>query len=92
MAAEAYHFSSNDPQALIEMNKVRARAKQDNISASDDIFAAIVKERQLELAFEGSRYWDLVRWGLAEQELGSLGYQSNKNELLPDSSKRNYCE
>ncbi|MGE4587581.1 MAG: RagB/SusD family nutrient uptake outer membrane protein [Mangrovibacterium sp.] len=83
MAAEAYHFNNNDPQALIEMNKVRERAELTDIQASDDIFAAIVKERQLELAFEGSRYWDLVRWGLAEQELGSLGYKSGKNELFP---------
>ena len=83
MAAEAYHFTDNDPQALIEMNKVRERALLPDIEASDDIFNAIVKERQLELAFEGSRYWDLVRWGLAVQELGSLGYKSGKNELFP---------
>lgn len=83
MAAEAYHFSSQDGQALIEMNKVRSRAGLSDITASDDIFQAIVTERQLELAFEGSRYWDLVRWDLATQELGSLGYQSNKHELFP---------
>lgn len=85
MAAEAYHFStpSNDTQSLIEMNKVRARAKLDDIKASDDIFAAIVKERELELAFEGSRFRDLVRWGMAEQELGSLGYNSATNGLFP---------
>jgi hypothetical protein len=83
MAAEAYHFSNQDGQALIEMNKVRSRAGLSDITASDDIFQAIVTERQLELAFEGSRYWDLVRWDLATQELGSLGYQSNKHELFP---------
>ncbi|WP_461631401.1 RagB/SusD family nutrient uptake outer membrane protein [Labilibaculum euxinus] len=83
MAAEAYHFSTNDPQALIELNKVRYRAGLTDITASDDIFQAIVKERQLELAFEGSRYWDLVRWDLAVQELGSLGYTANKHELFP---------
>lgn len=83
MAAEAYHFSNNDPQALIEMNKIRDRANLDDITASDDIFQAIVTERQLELAFEGSRYWDLVRWNLAVQELGSLGYTANKHELFP---------
>ena len=83
MAAEAYHFSDNDAQALVELNKVRERAKLDDIKASDDIFAAIVKERQLELAFEGSRFWDLVRWGMADQELGSLGYKSATNGLFP---------
>ncbi|BAX81045.1 RagB/SusD family nutrient uptake outer membrane protein [Labilibaculum antarcticum] len=83
MAAEAYHFSTQDGLALIELNKVRDRANLADIQASDDIFQAIVTERQLELAFEGSRYWDLVRWNLAVQELGSLGYSANKHELFP---------
>jgi len=83
MAAEAYHFNNEDGKALIELNKVRSRAKLADISASADIFQAIVTERELELAFEGSRYWDLVRWDLASQEMGSLGYQANKNELFP---------
>ncbi len=83
MAAEAYHFNGEDSKALVEINKVRSRAQLSDISASDDMFDAIVKERQLELAFEASRYWDLVRWGLAEQELGSLGYKTGKHELFP---------
>ncbi len=83
MAAEAYHFSSQDGLALIELNKVRDRADLEDIEASDDIFQAIVTERQLELAFEGSRYWDLVRWDLASQELSNLGFTSNKHELFP---------
>lgn len=33
------------------------------IKASDDIYAAIKKERRLELALEGLRLYDLVRWG-----------------------------
>ncbi|MPQ47236.1 RagB/SusD family nutrient uptake outer membrane protein [Marinifilum sp. N1E240] len=83
MAAEAYHFSSSPGQALIEINKVRSRAGLSDITGSDDMFQAIVSERQLELAFEGSRYWDLVRWDLAVQELGNLGYTANKHELFP---------
>jgi len=83
MAAEAYHFNSQDGLALTELNKVRKRAQLDDITSSDDVFLAIVKERELEFAFEGSRYWDLVRWNLASQELGDLGYQANKNELFP---------
>ncbi|WP_372774304.1 RagB/SusD family nutrient uptake outer membrane protein [Mangrovibacterium sp.] len=83
MAAEAYHFDNQDGKAVIELNKVRTRAEMPAVSTSDDVFAVIVKERQLELAFEGSRYWDLVRWGLAAQELGSLGFQTGKHELFP---------
>ncbi|MDE5419018.1 RagB/SusD family nutrient uptake outer membrane protein [Labilibaculum sp. DW002] len=83
MAAEAYHFSTQDGLALIELNKVRDRANLADITASDDIFQAIVTERQLELAFEGSRYWDLVRWDLASQEMSGIGFQANKHELFP---------
>lgn len=50
---------------------------------TDNIFAAIVHERRVELALEGKRYFDLVRWGLAEQELGPLGYKSLRNGLYP---------
>ncbi|MRT93971.1 RagB/SusD family nutrient uptake outer membrane protein [Ancylomarina sp. 16SWW S1-10-2] len=81
MAAEAYHFSDQPGLALIELNKVRERAGLSDLT--EVVFEAIVTERQLELAFEGSRYWDLVRWGLASQELGSLGYQTGKHELFP---------
>jgi hypothetical protein len=44
---------------------------------------AIIKERQLELAFEASRFWDLVRWGKANEELSGLGFEANKHELFP---------
>ncbi|RYZ44465.1 MAG: RagB/SusD family nutrient uptake outer membrane protein [Chitinophagaceae bacterium] len=39
-------------------------------------------ERRLELALEGERFFDLVRWGLAETVLGPQGY-TNKNRYYP---------
>ena len=32
---------------------------------------------------EGKRYFDLIRQGRASEVLGSLGFVSGKNELLP---------
>jgi hypothetical protein len=32
----------------------------------DEMFAAVLYERQIELAFEGKRYWDMRRWKLFE--------------------------
>ncbi|AKD01974.1 RagB/SusD family nutrient uptake outer membrane protein [Pontibacter korlensis] len=84
MAAEAYYRLGNEGRARQELNKVRERADLDEITASGtDLFNAIVRERELELAFEGFRYIDLVRWGLAAEVLGPLGYVEGKHNLLP---------
>jgi len=84
MAAEAYNKSSNDGKARGYLNEVRTRAGlADVLSSGTTLFDAIVRERQLELAFEGFRYQDLVRWGLASTELSALGYQANKHNVLP---------
>ncbi len=82
LAAEAHYQAGNEGQALTELNKVRTRAQLPTISTGGDaLFEAIVTERQLELAFEGHRYLDLIRWGLAADEIE--GFQSGKHELYP---------
>jgi len=53
------------------------------LQTSNDILAAIVHERRVELALEGKRYFDLVRWGLAEQKLAAKGYKAARNGLYP---------
>jgi starch-binding outer membrane protein, SusD/RagB family len=84
MAAEAFYRASNEPKARGYLNNIRQRAGLPDVTASGAaLFSAIVLERQLELAFEGVRFTDLVRWGLAAQELGALGFKPNKHELLP---------
>lgn len=84
MAAEAFYRASNEPKARGYLNQVRQRSGMPDVTASGAaFFNALVLERQLELAFEGVRFTDLVRWGLAAQELGSLGFKPNKHELLP---------
>lgn len=86
MAAEAYTKDNKSAQAVPLIKLVRERAGAIDHSAwegltDDALFNFIVKERQLELAFEGQRFWDLVRWGLAAQEVP--GFQANKHELFP---------
>lgn len=84
MAAEANYRAGNEPKAQGYINQVRTRSSLPSITPTGTaLFNAIVTERQLELAFEGVRFQDLVRWGLGVQELGSLGFTANKHELLP---------
>ena len=85
LAAEAYHKAGNDGLARTQLDKVRVRAGLSAVSASltgTNLFDAIVNEKFLELAHEGQRFWDLVRWDRASTELAGTGY-SSKNDLFP---------
>jgi len=94
MYAEAANENGNRSDAIDAINRVRDRSDMPTYpdseapysvnenSSKQEVFEAIVHERRVELAFEYHRYHDLRRWGLAEEELGELGYQS-KHRYLP---------
>jgi hypothetical protein len=84
MAAEAYNKNNNDAAAQTELKKITDRAGiAAHTQSGTALFDQIVIERAKELCFEGSRYWDLVRWGLADQEMKSIGFVKGKHELFP---------
>ncbi len=91
IAAEASNQNGNTTQALMFLNMVRERARGGNPDLLPDITETdqatlrrlIIDERSYELSFEGHRYLDLVRTGLASEILGPLGFQVGKHELLP---------
>ncbi len=87
MAAEANNraTSPNDAKAQTYLNKVRRRAFKDNAHditlTGSALTDAIWKERRLELAMEGDRFFDLVRTGKAATAI--TGFKTGKNELFP---------
>ena len=70
LSAEAKLQSGNTAGALADINKVRARAGLAGLGSVT--LQDIIAERFVELAFEGHRYFDLIRWGeaVANAELG----------------------
>lgn len=65
---EANTFAATD---LAYLNQVRQRAGMPSITETNpDKLREIVRhERRVEFALEGTRLWDLLRWGLAAEKL-----------------------
>lgn len=64
--AEACIASGNNAEAKKYINKIQERAGSQTIS--DDVNLQVLQdEKQYELWFEGCRWFDIVRWGIAKQ-------------------------
>lgn len=62
------------------LNAVRARVNLAPVAVTQD---NIETERRLELAGEGHRWLDLVRWGKAATVLGPKGFVAGRHEIFP---------
>ena len=92
LKAEALIELNDLTTAKTLINQIRSRVGLANTTATtqSDLRLAVEKERRLELAFEGIRWYDLVRTGRAipvmnAQKDGngaSLGYNLTQNKLL----------
>ena len=90
--AEAFVELNNLSEAKnsLELVRARARAQADDpatalpmVTTNDqnELRQAIRHERQVELAFEMHRFFDIVRWGIADQLLPD--FQAGKHEVFP---------
>jgi hypothetical protein len=92
LKAEALNETGDVAGAATLVNQIRTRAKLSNTTAAaqDAMRLAIEKERRLELAFEGIRWFDLKRTGRAIEVMNSctgagevpLGYHLTTNRLM----------
>lgn len=87
LIAEAKNGLGQDP--TVEMNMVRERAWGSNFVGNEFVSGsqsdnddAILQERLFELAFEGKRWWDLVRFNKAFELVPSLVGREGNQGLL----------
>jgi len=108
MEAEAACENNNLNKAKDALEKVRARARAGNDAVlpafpygnyadnQNDLRKAIRHERRVELAMEGQRFYDLVRWGIAAEVMNAYEqtesstvtqymspFEKGKHELFP---------
>ncbi|MEN2414014.1 RagB/SusD family nutrient uptake outer membrane protein [Flavobacterium mesophilum] len=77
MEAEAL---GSGPRAQALLDAVRARVGLASVPVTLD---AIKNERRMELAGEGHRFFDLVRWGDAAAALSDRGFNAGTDEIFP---------
>jgi hypothetical protein len=77
MEAEAL---GSGPRAQALLDAVRSRVGLPSVPVT---LAAIKKERRVELAGEGHRFFDLVRWGDAAAALSDRGFDAGTDEIFP---------
>jgi len=93
-AANEVGGAANTTIALNALNSVRARARAGNNTILPDVTTtdqallrdAIRQERRVELAMEHERFFDLVRWGIAQTVMNASGkpnYIGSRDGLLP---------
>lgn len=81
-------------EAISALNRVRIRSNATLASSSGDgaiaskqaLRSAIFEERAKELALEGDRRWDLIRWGIYVEVMNSIG------GINKDGSQTHYDE
>jgi hypothetical protein len=80
MEAEADLNGGTTGRAQLLLDAVRTRVGLPSVPAT---LTNIYNERRLELATEGHRWFDLVRWGQAGTALAFKGFKTGTNEILP---------
>lgn len=85
LAAEAHMMKASPDESKTHeyINLVRDRVDLAPIDAGLSgaaLFEALKKERRLELAMEGSRYFDLIRWGIAKDVLVNQPQATSNNK------------
>ena len=91
-AEASNELNGPNQEAVDALNDVRERSNatpKDLSSFADkaSLRSAILEERAMELALEGDRRWDLIRWGIYLQAMNALGGMDEANNVKSRSEK-----
>ncbi len=87
MLAEAYIQTNQVSQALPLINQVRERSgafTYSDLGSQQEAMDKLMLERQIELAGEQSRFFDLVRWGMLQETINDEKEQSMGSRPVKD--------
>lgn len=80
--AEAQNETAGPDLSVYEaINSIRQRAGMPDIPtglSKEEMLERVMHERKIELALEGHRFWDLRRWGIAEEVLNNKVFTGMK--------------
>lgn len=85
LKAEINNRLDHTTEAIEQLNEVRKRAGLGSYSeplTKDELANFIEIERFKELAFEGQRWWDLIRWGKMEAVMSAYNQRSDVISIL----------
>lgn len=80
--AEAQNELGNQSEAMKYLNIIRARSNAEQMTTETTksrMRSTIIEERAKELACEGDRRWDLIRWGIYLQAMAAIGERDDSN-------------
>lgn len=92
MYAEILADEGNVSEALKYVNKIRQRAGIDDATATtkDEAMKAIKRERRIELAGEGVRWFDEIRYGEWKSDITSMFDRYNNPDGTDKADVKNY--
>ncbi len=93
LRAECYARVGDETKAIIDLNRIRDRAKANPYPSSSAVDRdsrglryAIYKEREKELLWEDTRYFDMVRNGYCREEMGTNEYKELTDQDILDGA------
>lgn len=83
MQAEALNEVGDQAGAITLIKRVRDRVKlPTNIASTyEDVKQALMHERRIEFCFEGTRYFDIIRWDIGTQVFIGDAFVLDKNKM-----------